>query len=94
MKISCLKSKNDLKKKKKKKKNLHLHKSFPSISFSLHPKEYIDHFIPNPPEWSAVRISDYNYGHLNIMNKTQIYWEQVSGQPSTFPITVTDISTS
>jgi len=41
-------------------------------------QEYIDHFQSNPPPWSAVRISDYGYGHLNILNKTHIYWEQVS----------------
>lgn len=41
-------------------------------------QEYIDKFMPNPAKWSAFRHSDYGYGHLNIMNKTHIYWEQVS----------------
>ena len=46
-----------------------------ALKFDL--QEYIDGFLPNPPKWSAVRISDYGYGHLNILNKTHIYWEQV-----------------
>lgn len=48
------------------------------ISGSAGCQEYIDGFIPSPAKWSAFRHSDYGYGHLTILNKTNIYWEQMS----------------
>lgn len=41
-------------------------------------QERHDPFSSNPPEWSAIRNSDYGYTRLNIINKTHLYTEQVS----------------
>lgn len=40
--------------------------------------EKTDTFIPNPPDWSAIRSSDYGYGRMKIYNSTHLYVEQVS----------------
>ncbi|CAG2174604.1 unnamed protein product [Oppiella nova] len=37
-----------------------------------------DSFVKNPPEWSAVRISDYGYTRLHIINASHLSLEQVS----------------
>ncbi|XP_054714033.1 acid phosphatase type 7-like [Uloborus diversus] len=41
-------------------------------------QEKLDPFVPNPPPWSAVRISDYGFTRMKIYNKTHLYMEQVS----------------
>jgi len=41
-------------------------------------QERTDNFIPNPPDWSAIRNSDYGYGRMKIYNSTHLYVEQVS----------------
>uniref|UniRef100_A0A8C5WZK3 Purple acid phosphatase n=1 Tax=Laticauda laticaudata TaxID=8630 RepID=A0A8C5WZK3_LATLA len=41
-------------------------------------KERMDPFIPDPREWSAVRIEDYGYARMQIVNKTHLWLEQVS----------------
>ncbi|RWS28741.1 Iron/zinc purple acid phosphatase-like protein, partial [Leptotrombidium deliense] len=41
-------------------------------------QEGIDPFVKHPPAWSAVRISDYGFTRMHIMNKTHLYMEQVS----------------
>ena len=41
-------------------------------------QERHDHFVPNPPEWSAFRSSDYGYTRLTVFNATHLYFEQVS----------------
>ena len=40
--------------------------------------EYLDPFVPHPPEWSAVRISDYGYTRMYAINGSHIVFEQVS----------------
>ncbi|XP_068632288.1 acid phosphatase type 7 isoform X2 [Battus philenor] len=40
-------------------------------------QEKIDHFMPNPPAWSAYRSTDYGYTRFKAYNKTHIYIEQV-----------------
>ncbi|XP_007438195.1 acid phosphatase type 7, partial [Python bivittatus] len=40
--------------------------------------ERLDPFIPDPREWSAVRIEDYGYARMQIVNKTHLWLEQVS----------------
>ncbi len=41
-------------------------------------QEYIDPFVPNPPEWSAVRIRDYGYTEMTVHNNTHISIQQIS----------------
>lgn len=41
-------------------------------------QEKHDAFVPNPPEWSALRNADYGYTRLAILNNTHLYIEQVS----------------
>ncbi|KAG8143679.1 putative Purple acid phosphatase protein [Naja naja] len=41
-------------------------------------KERLDPFIPDRREWSAVRIEDYGYARMQIVNKTHLWLEQVS----------------
>nr|XP_033812885.1 acid phosphatase type 7 [Geotrypetes seraphini]XP_033812886.1 acid phosphatase type 7 [Geotrypetes seraphini]XP_033812887.1 acid phosphatase type 7 [Geotrypetes seraphini]XP_033812888.1 acid phosphatase type 7 [Geotrypetes seraphini] len=41
-------------------------------------REMLDPFVPEPRNWSAVRIEDYGYTRMQILNKTHIYLEQVS----------------
>ncbi|XP_029475711.1 acid phosphatase type 7 isoform X2 [Rhinatrema bivittatum] len=41
-------------------------------------KERLDPFVPEPRNWSAVRIEDYGYTRMQILNKTHIYLQQVS----------------
>ncbi|XP_058052308.1 acid phosphatase type 7 isoform X4 [Ahaetulla prasina] len=41
-------------------------------------KEQLDPFIPDPREWSAVRIEDYGYARMQIFNMTHLWLEQVS----------------
>ncbi|XP_053253644.1 acid phosphatase type 7 isoform X2 [Podarcis raffonei] len=41
-------------------------------------RERHDPFVPDPREWSAVRIEDYGYTHMQIMNRTHVWLEQVS----------------
>lgn len=41
-------------------------------------KEGREQFIPNRPEWSAFRSSDYGYTRMKAFNKTHLYLEQVS----------------
>uniref|UniRef100_A0A8C8RLR8 Purple acid phosphatase n=1 Tax=Pelusios castaneus TaxID=367368 RepID=A0A8C8RLR8_9SAUR len=41
-------------------------------------KERLDSFVLNPREWSAVRIEDYGYTRLHIVNSSHIWLEQVS----------------
>ncbi|XP_068243016.1 acid phosphatase type 7-like [Palaemon carinicauda] len=48
------------------------------ISGSAGCQEDTDRFIPDPPEWSAFRSSDYGYARLTVYNVTHLYWEQVS----------------
>lgn len=38
----------------------------------------VDPFVPNPAPWSAVRISDYGYTKMHVMNHTHLKVEQVS----------------
>ncbi|XP_063167808.1 acid phosphatase type 7 [Candoia aspera] len=40
--------------------------------------ERLDPFVPDPREWSAVRIEDYGYARMQIVNKTHLWLEQVS----------------
>jgi len=35
-------------------------------------------FLDDPPTWSAFRTMDYGYTRMNTMNKTHLYFEQVS----------------
>ena len=40
--------------------------------------ENLDKFDKGPlGDWSAIRIADYGYGRLNILNDTHLTWEQV-----------------
>lgn len=41
-------------------------------------KERLDPFVPDPRDWSAVRIEDYGYTRMRILNSTHIWLEQVS----------------
>ncbi|XP_046431137.1 acid phosphatase type 7 isoform X1 [Neodiprion virginianus] len=41
-------------------------------------KEGKEKFIPNRPDWSAYRSSDYGYTRLKAFNTTHLYLEQVS----------------
>lgn len=41
-------------------------------------RERLDPFVPEPREWSAVRIVDYGYTRLQIFNRTHLWLEQVS----------------
>jgi hypothetical protein len=41
-------------------------------------QEDIDPFVPNPPEWSAIRISDYGYTEMTVHNNTHISFQQIS----------------
>lgn len=41
-------------------------------------KERLDPFVPDPRGWSAVRIEDYGYTRMQILNRTHIWLEQVS----------------
>ncbi|XP_053124435.1 acid phosphatase type 7 [Hemicordylus capensis] len=45
-------------------------------------KERLDPFVPDPRAWSAVRIEDYGYSHMQILNKTHLWLEQVSDDQS------------
>nr|XP_028597726.1 acid phosphatase type 7 isoform X2 [Podarcis muralis] len=45
-------------------------------------RERLDPFVPDPREWSAVRIEDYGYTHMQIMNRTHVWLEQVSDDQS------------
>ncbi|XP_013069245.2 acid phosphatase type 7-like [Biomphalaria glabrata] len=40
--------------------------------------ERLEYFMKDPPEWSAVRVSDYGFLRMNVFNKTHILFEQVS----------------
>jgi hypothetical protein len=40
--------------------------------------EGVDPFVPNPPEWSAIRISDYGYTEMTVHNNTHISFQQIS----------------
>ncbi|XP_074872570.1 acid phosphatase type 7 [Carettochelys insculpta] len=48
------------------------------ISGSAGCKERLDPFIPHPREWSALRIEDYGYTRLHIVNRSHVWLEQVS----------------
>lgn len=41
-------------------------------------KERLDPFVPDPRDWSAVRIEDYGYTRMQIFNRTHIWLEQLS----------------
>ena len=41
-------------------------------------KERHDGWMKNPPEWSAVRISDYGYTRMTVLNKSHLTLEQIS----------------
>ncbi|XP_062996198.1 acid phosphatase type 7 [Elgaria multicarinata webbii] len=41
-------------------------------------QERLDPFVPEPREWSAVRIEDYGFTRMQIFNRTHIWLEQVS----------------
>ncbi|XP_039366511.1 acid phosphatase type 7-like [Mauremys reevesii] len=41
-------------------------------------RERLTPFVLNPREWSAVRIEDYGYTRLQILNRSHIWLEQVS----------------
>ncbi|XP_015273747.1 PREDICTED: serine/threonine-protein kinase PAK 4-like [Gekko japonicus] len=41
-------------------------------------QERLDPFVPEPREWSAVRIEDYGYTRMQIFNRTHLWLEQVS----------------
>jgi len=41
-------------------------------------KEGREEFVPDRPEWSAFRSSDYGYTRMKAFNKTHLYLEQVS----------------
>lgn len=41
-------------------------------------KERLDPFIPDPREWSALRVEDYGYARMQIVNMTHLWLEQVS----------------
>lgn len=43
-------------------------------------QEKLDNFVKNPPVWSAFRQSDYGYTRMHVLNKTHIYFEQVSDE--------------
>ncbi|XP_028597721.2 acid phosphatase type 7 [Podarcis muralis] len=45
-------------------------------------RERLDPFVPDPREWSALRIEDYGYTHMQIMNRTHVWLEQVSDDQS------------
>ncbi|KAK9394242.1 acid phosphatase type 7 [Crotalus adamanteus] len=40
--------------------------------------ERLDPFIPDPREWSALRVEDYGYARMQIVNRTHLWLEQVS----------------
>ncbi|XP_076046794.1 acid phosphatase type 7 [Oratosquilla oratoria] len=48
------------------------------ISGSAGCKEKHDHFMEIKPEWSAFRSIDYGYTRVSAVNKTHLYFEQVS----------------
>jgi len=48
------------------------------ISGSAGCQERVDSFIPDPPEWSALRISDYGFASLHVLNDTHVHIEQIS----------------
>nr|XP_056703625.1 acid phosphatase type 7 [Euleptes europaea] len=41
-------------------------------------REQLDPFVPEPREWSAVRVEDYGYTRMQIFNRTHLWLEQVS----------------
>ncbi|KAH0631617.1 hypothetical protein JD844_006038 [Phrynosoma platyrhinos] len=41
-------------------------------------QERLDPFVPEPRDWSAVRIEDYGYTRMQIFNRTHLWLEQVS----------------
>ncbi|XP_042296608.1 acid phosphatase type 7 [Sceloporus undulatus] len=41
-------------------------------------QERLDPFVPEPRDWSAVRIEDYGYTRMQILNRTHLWLEQVS----------------
>ncbi|XP_054163358.1 acid phosphatase type 7-like [Oppia nitens] len=45
-------------------------------------KERHDSFVANPPPWSAIRIADYGYTRIHILNGTHLSLEQVSDDKS------------
>lgn len=49
-----------------------------SLSGSAGCQERVDSFIPDPPEWSALRISDYGFASLHVLNDTHVHIEQIS----------------
>ena len=42
----------------------------------------VDPFVPEPPEWSAIRISDYGYTRMLVHNRTHVDIQQVSADKS------------
>jgi len=40
-------------------------------------KEGREKFVPDQPDWSAFRSSDYGYTRMKLFNKTHLYVEQV-----------------
>lgn len=48
--------------------------------------EYVDHFVDNPPAWSAFRSSDYGYTRMKIFNSTHLWFQQVSVEKNGKPI--------
>ncbi|XP_067317189.1 acid phosphatase type 7-like [Anolis sagrei] len=41
-------------------------------------QERLDPFVPEPRNWSAVRIEDYGFTRMQILNRTHLWLEQVS----------------
>lgn len=50
----------------------------PCLSSNQGCKERLTPFVPDPRDWSAVRIEDYGYTRMQIFNRTHIWLEQLS----------------
>jgi len=49
-------------------------------------REKHDGFIPNPPQWSAVRSSQYGFTRMMVANATHIHLEQVDVETEGLPV--------
>ncbi|XP_069500332.1 acid phosphatase type 7 isoform X3 [Ambystoma mexicanum] len=41
-------------------------------------REELDPFVPEPRNWSAVRIKDYGYTRMQVINRTHLHLQQIS----------------
>ena len=43
-------------------------------------------FTRVPPSWSAFRSNTFGYSRMIVHNSTHVHWQQVSTDPTSFPL--------